>query len=100
MNNDSINADLRNRFARSATPRPSCQGVRAKGPGFVVWLTSSNRKIKGFISWSETGVAELSPIVREAWHFPSLKAANDSVARGFGPVADHLGLAVFPVRDL
>ena len=51
---------------------------------------------RGFITWSETAVAELSPAIQDAWHFPSVKAANDSVSRAFGAQAEDYGVAVFP----
>jgi hypothetical protein len=70
----------------------------AAGPAFVVWLSHPGRKLRGFITWSETAVAELSPNIRDAWHFPSAKAASDSVARSFGPMVEGFSVAVFPTR--
>lgn len=67
------------------------------GPGFVVWVSAPNRRLRGFITWSETAVAELSPALRDAWRFPSLKAANDSAARALGPAYEHFSTATFPV---
>jgi hypothetical protein len=58
--------------------------VYGRGPGFVVWVGAANSRISGFISWAETGVAELSPVIRDAWHFPTPQAANIAVNRAFG----------------
>lgn len=68
----------------------------ARGPAFVVWVSATNGKTRGFITWAETAVAELSPYILDAWHFPTAKAANDSVARALGPAAEDFGTAVFP----
>jgi hypothetical protein len=76
--------------------RASSSTVIARGPGFVVWLSGSNGKTRGFITWTETAVAELSPGIQDAWRFPSVKAANDSVARALGPAVENYAVAIFP----
>jgi hypothetical protein len=53
-----------------------------RGPGFVVWLVT--RRSKGFVTFTSTGVAELSPHIKDAWRFPSRKAANDNVCLALG----------------
>jgi hypothetical protein len=73
--------------------------IRGRGPGFVVWLSSPNARFAGFIAWAETGVAELSPAMREAWRFPTLTAANTAVGRALGPGIETCAVAVFPVRS-
>jgi hypothetical protein len=80
----------RNKYSTSSTT------IVARGPGFVVWLTAPNGKTQGFITWAETAVAELSPAIQDAWHFPTVKAANDSVSRAFGAQVEEYGVAVFP----
>jgi hypothetical protein len=74
----------------------SSKAAIARGPGFVVWLSGSNGKTRGFITWTETAVAELSPGIQDAWRFPSVKAANDSVARALGPAVENYAVAIFP----
>lgn len=71
--------------------------VRGRGPGFVIWLSRPNSPVAGFITWAETGVAELSPAIRDAWRFPTLIAANSAADRAFGPAIETCSVAVFPV---
>lgn len=80
---------------RDKSSAPSSTVV-ARGPGFVVWLSASNGKTEGFITWTETAVAELSPRIHDAWRFPSVKAANDSVACAFGAAIENYAVAIFP----
>lgn len=70
--------------------------VYARGPGFIVWVRRPNSRSGGFITWSETAVAELSPAIADAWSFPTSTAANDAVSRAFGPAAEDFLTAVFP----
>src|SRR5262249_32167095 len=72
--------------------------VRGRGPGFVIWLSAPNSRVSGFITWAETGVAELSPAIRDAWHFPTLRAANDAARRALGPAIETYATAVFPAH--
>jgi hypothetical protein len=72
--------------------------IRGRGPGFVVWLSARGARVAGFITWAETGVAELSPAMRDAWHFPTVTAANSAAERAFGPAIEGCAMAVFPVR--
>ena len=55
---------------------PPSSAVVTGVPGFVVWLSAPNGKTRGFITWAETAVAELSPAIQDAWHFPTVEAAN------------------------
>jgi len=75
---------------------PPSSAVVTGVPGFVVWLSAPNGKTRGFITWAETAVAELSPAIQDAWHFPTVEAANDSVSRAFGAQVEEYGVAVFP----
>jgi hypothetical protein len=70
------------------THEPSNFIVRGRGPGFVIWLSRRNSPVAGFVTWAETGVAELSPTIRDAWRFPTLNAANSKrgKSRGIGMI--------------
>jgi hypothetical protein len=72
--------------------------IRGRGPGFVVWLSAPGARVEGFITWAETGVAELSPAMRDAWRFPTLTTANSAAGRAFGPLIEGCAMAVFPAK--
>jgi hypothetical protein len=72
--------------------------IRGRGPGFVVWLSAPGARVEGFIAWAETGVAELSPAMCDAWHVPTLTAANSAAGRPFGPAIEGCAVAVFPAK--
>jgi len=67
-----------------------------RGPGFVIRVSSPKRGFRLFITWAETGVAELSPDVTEAWRYPSFYAANDSARLAFGPRIRDFDVEVLP----
>src|SRR5580704_12188100 len=70
--------------ALSQTPPGGANRQQISGPGFVVSLSLPNRGPKLFLTWAETGVAELSPYPRDAWHYPTWRCANDNVRRALG----------------
>ncbi len=70
--------------------------VCARGPGFVIWVSSAARGGGGYMTWCQTAVAEFSPSIREAWRFPSLKSANDNLCQALGPRAEDCAAAIFP----
>jgi hypothetical protein len=63
----------------------SSKAEQIRGVGFVIFIGSPKKGWKLFISWAETGIAELVPNRSDAWHYPTLRAANDAVRRAFGP---------------
>jgi hypothetical protein len=76
---------------------PNTQQIR--GPGWVVCVSSPRMGGRLFITWAETGVAELSPDRKDAWRYPTPTAANDGVRRAFGPRIRSYAVAVLPEGD-
>jgi len=61
--------------------------------GVVLWI---GKPFRAYLGWAETGVAEFSPFLGDAWIFPTALEATSALARALGPIADRFGVAVFP----
>jgi hypothetical protein len=90
---------IERQLGQTEGPKNATPIARSHPRGFIAWVTCPNSRIKGFIVWAETSVAELSPNIQNAWQFPTTKAANDSVSRAFGAQAEDYGVAVFPAGE-
>ena len=84
------NNSLQNKKRHKATPADVIKS------SFIVWLQSRYSRTEGFVAWTQSAVAELSPNICDAWRFPTSKAANDAIASALGLEIESYNLAVFP----
>jgi hypothetical protein len=66
--------------------------------GYLVWLGSRRGRTRGFVTWAETSVVDLSPCETKAWRYGTVSAARIAVARGLGAAADDYRIIIYTRR--
>jgi hypothetical protein len=90
---------IKRQLRQTERPKGAAPMPRTDARGFIAWITSPHSRTRGFIVWAETAVADLSPNIQDAWHFPTAKAAKDSVSLAFGFQAKDYKVSIFPATQ-